>query len=281
MLVATLGAAMTYFIVSESVDVKPITPGTIQYTEVASTKGGISHYHHRPAVVRPLAVQKFRGVVRQAYDYSCGSAALTTLLNGTILNGTSARLTERQTMNGLLRFGERQRIIKRRSFSLLDMKRFATALNIKSGGFKGTLKDLKELKQPVIVPISYAGFKHFVVLKGVKNGRVFVADPALGNISFMEDRFLDAWDDNTLFMLTPPKDNKAKNLLTIEDKDLRLVDDATVNFAAFQQVAIPQHREQQISEYAQTLQKVIDVDPKSDNFGKPIDVPMRLFYRRK
>ncbi len=60
--------------------------------------------------------------------------ALTTLLNGYV--GT--RLTEQQTMNGLLRFGEYNRIVERRSFSLLDMKRFVTALGLESGGYRGS-----------------------------------------------------------------------------------------------------------------------------------------------
>lgn len=49
------------------------------------------------------------------------------------------------------------------------------------------------------MPISYAGFKHFVVYKAYKDGRVYVADPALGNISFDEGRFKEIWDNNTLW----------------------------------------------------------------------------------
>lgn len=277
MLIATLGSAMIYYIATQTTDVTPHAPGTVYYSEVASSKGGIRMYHHRPVVVTPLAQQKFRGVVRQAYDYSCGSAALTTILNGFL--GT--KLTERQTMNGLLRFGERQRIIQRRAFSLLDMKRFVTALGFKSGGYKGKLKDLVELDTPVIVRISYAGFKHFVVYKGYKDGRVFVADPALGNISFTEANFNKYWDDKTLFLITPPDKAKVSDLLKVQDHDLRVVDDATVNFNAFQQVLIPSYREERLADNARTLQKVIDADPKSSNYNKPIDVPLRLYYRRK
>lgn len=277
MLIATLGSAMIYFIASEVTDVKPHAPGTVYYSEVANSKGNITMYHHTPVVVKPLSNQKFKGVVKQAYDYSCGSAALTTVLNGFI--GT--KLTERQTMNGLLRFGEKQRIIQRRAFSLLDMKRFVTALGFKSGGFKGTLKDLKELDVPVIVRISYSGFNHFVVYKGSKDGRVFVADPALGNISFLEDRFDKYWENKTLFMITPPDKSKISNLLKVNDSDLRVVDDQTINYNAFQQVALPSYREEQLADNAKTMQRVLDADPKSDTFEKNIDIPMKLFYRRK
>ena len=45
---------------------------------------------------------QFRNVIRQAYDYSCGSAALTTLLDYYL----GRNLEERQVMEGLLRYGE-------------------------------------------------------------------------------------------------------------------------------------------------------------------------------
>ncbi len=137
----------------------------------------------------------FRGIVRQAYDYSCGSAALTTLLNGYV--GTS--LTEQQTMSGLLQYGEYQRIIERRSFSLLDMKRFVTAIGFRKRWLsRWSFSDLVKLGQPAIVPISYAGFKHFVVYKAYKDGRVYVADPAFREYQFlMRGVFKEIWDNNT------------------------------------------------------------------------------------
>jgi predicted double-glycine peptidase len=58
------------------------------------------------------------------------------------------------------------------------MKRFVTALRSREWGISGEFSDLIKQGQPAIVPISYAGFKHFVVYKAYKNGRVYVADPA-------------------------------------------------------------------------------------------------------
>lgn len=277
MIVATLASGMLYYIASQSFDVREKPPGTIYYKEVANTKGGnISYYHQNPVVVRPLVEQRFRGVVRQAYDYSCGSAALTTLLNGYV--GT--RLSERQTMNGLLNFGERERIVERRSFSLLDMKRFVSALGLQSGGYKASMDDLKTLDKPAIVLIHYAGFDHFVVFKGYKDGRIFVADPALGNISFMENRFLDAWD-KTLFMINLQGEVPPKDFLAVSDNDLRVVEDATVNLYAFDEVAMSDVRQTQNYHRAVTMQKVLDSDPNSSDYQQPIDVPLRLYYKRK
>ena len=69
------------------------------------------------ATVEPLAAQKFKNIVRQAYDYSCGSAALTTLLDYYL----GRNFQERHVMEGLLEYGETEKIVERRGFSLLDI----------------------------------------------------------------------------------------------------------------------------------------------------------------
>ena len=187
--------------------------------------------------VEPLAVQRFNNVVRQAYDYSCGSAALTTVLDFYL----GRNFQERQVMEGLLRFGETERIVERRGFSLLDMKRLVTALGHPSGGFKAEASDLEELDHPAIAPIEYAGFKHFVVIRAVYDGRVFVADPALGNISFTMHRFLEIWDNNVLFIVFP-NGHKPASGLELQEQDLRYVSDHIIaenTFKEFPHFAIP------------------------------------------
>ena len=123
-----------------------------------------------------------------------------------------------------LRFGETERIVQRRGFSLLDMKRLATALGHPSGGFKAEASDLEALDHPAIAPIDHAGFKHFVVIKAVYAGRVYVADPALGNMSFTLSRFLDVWDNNVLFIVFPDGQKPATGL-ELQTADLRFVSD--------------------------------------------------------
>jgi len=170
--------------------------------------------------VEPLSTKRFKNVVRQAYDYSCGSAALTTLLDYYL----GRNFQERQVMEGLLRFGETERIVQRRGFSLLDMKRLVTALGHPSGGFKAEASDLESLDHPAIAPIQYAGFKHFVVIRTVYDGRVYVADPALGNISFTLNRFLEVWDNNVLFIVFP-NGHKPASGLELHEEDMRFVSD--------------------------------------------------------
>lgn len=180
--------------------------------------------------VEPLSVKKFNNVVRQAYDYSCGSAALTTLLDFYL----GRNFQERQVMEGLLRFGETERIVQRRGFSLLDMKRLVTALGHPSGGFKAEAKDLLELDHPAIAPIEYAGFKHFVVIRAVYENRVYLADPALGNISFTLSRFLEVWDNNVLFIVFP-NGHKPASGLELREEDMRYVSDFIIAENSFKE----------------------------------------------
>lgn len=277
MLEIVLGSALMYYFATEAFEIEKKPPGTVYYTETADSRNLSFHRNHiEPVTIKPAVEDQFRGIVRQAYDYSCGSAALTTLLNGYV--GTS--LTEQQTMSGLLQYGEYQRIIERRSFSLLDMKRFVTAIGLDSGGYRGEFSDLVKLGQPAIVPISYAGFKHFVVYKAYKDGRVYVADPALGNISFDESRFKQIWDNNTLFVISVPESQR-KDLLALKDADMRHVEDATVNRYALVNVQYPTFNYERLANKASTMRRVLDDDNKSPTYGKPIETYMRLYYKRK
>ncbi|ADY84126.1 MULTISPECIES: C39 family peptidase [Acinetobacter] len=277
MLEIALGSALIYYFATEAFEIEKKPPGTVYYTETADSRNlSFRRNHIEPVQIKPAVEDQFRGIVRQAYDYSCGSAALTTLLNGYV--GTS--LTEQQTMSGLLQYGEYQRIIERRSFSLLDMKRFVTAIGLDSGGYRGEFSDLVNLGQPAIVPISYAGFKHFVVYKAYKDGRVYVADPALGNISFDENRFKEVWDNNTLFVVSVPESQR-KDLLALKDSDMRHVEDATVNRYAFVDVQYPTFNYDRLANKASTMRRVLDKDPNSATYNQPIETYMRLYYKRK
>ncbi len=278
MFIITLGSALIYHFATEAMEVANKPAGSIYYTEVADSRfNSFSKIHQTPVQAKPAIEQQFRGIVKQAYDYSCGSAALTTLLNGYV----GEQLNERQTMDGLMRYGEYDRIVERRSFSLLDMKRFVTALGYTSGGYKGKFSDLTALDKPAIVPIAYAGFKHFVVFKTYKNGRVFVADPALGNLSFSADHFQEIWDNNTLFIIEPPVGRELPGLLALQESDMRIVEDSVVDRFAFVDVRYPTLMMEKNADRAATMRRVLDDDPSSSTYQQPIDVSMRLYYKRK
>lgn len=173
-----------------------------------------------PVTIKPQEVLKFKNIVHQAYDYSCGSAALVTVINSYL----GIDINERDAMEGMMAHGEREKIVARRGFSLLDMKRYLATIGAEGNGFRGTIADLEGLKVPAIVPIDYAGFKHFVVVRGIRDGKVFVSDPAMGQIIFSMAEFTEHWDNGTLFIISPPKGQEPIDKLALTTKELGVVD---------------------------------------------------------
>lgn len=262
-----------YFSASEVFQVKDVQGGDIYYTTPLSGRHDyLAVEHERPVNVKPLSQYIYRNVVHQAYDYSCGSAALTTVLNYYL--GRDFR--EQQIMNGLLRYGEYDKIVQRRGFSLLDMKRLVTALGHPSGGYKGTFEDLMALDHPAIVPIKYAGFKHFVVVKKYKNHHVFVADPSLGNISFSEENFKSIWDNNVMFVIFP-NGFKPHSQLELADSDMRVVDDRTINTLAFARAQDFQLKYDHRADMSGSMERVFNSD--TTNPQQPIiNVSERQYF---
>jgi len=170
--------------------------------------------------LEPFSELKYRHIVRQAYDYSCGSAALVTILTYHL----GLKVTEQQAMEGMLDKGEKEKIIERRGFSLLDMKRYVASLGVNGAGYRAEVADLLTLTEPAIVPIDYAGAKHFVVLRGIRDGVVFVADPSAGNLAFSVEEFARLWDQNTLFIVSPQTGQAAVAQLALTDRELGVVD---------------------------------------------------------
>lgn len=275
MITVFLGAALIYFFADESFEAEKPESSTVYYSfPLDGRQDSRVLMMERPVTVKPLVEQQFKNIVHQAFDYSCGSAALTTVLNGYL----GRQFEERQIMDGLLKYGETDKIVQRRGFSLLDMKRLVTALGHPSGGYKGSFDDLKKLDHPAIVPIHYAGFKHFVVVKKYLNGRVFVADPALGNISFPEERFKTIWENNVMFIVFP-NGFKPHSQLELTEADMRFVDDQTINQLAVTEFAHFVRHDEEMADRAATMQRVFDADPKSPTYKQPINVPLRTYYR--
>ena len=196
----------------------PLNHPPLEYEiNVAKMNGGIAP---EPVQMFPNQYYKYQHIVHQAFDYSCGSAALTTILQFHL----GLAVSEKDAMEGMLEHGEKDKIIARRGFSLLDMKRYVATLGSDSGGFRADMNDLAHLDQPAIVPIDYAGFKHFVVVKGIRDGKVYVADPSAGNIAFSVTEFAGLWDKGTLFVIYPSKTRPAvQSSLALTDHELGVI----------------------------------------------------------
>lgn len=143
-----------------------------------------------------LKEARFRTTVRQQYDFSCGSAAVATLL--TYQYGYP--VTEQEVFQEMYLRGNQPKI-RQEGFSLLDMKRFLEARGFLADGYELPLSKLEETQVPAIVLIVENGYHHFVVVKGVRGNRVLVGDPAMGTRALSREHFERIWDSNLLFVI--------------------------------------------------------------------------------
>ena len=170
------------------------------------TQGQSPSLQSDPVVVRhTLKELRDQNVVKQALDYSCGAAALATLMIYYYGEATS----EEELLTLLQgQLTEEERNIKaERGFSLLDLKRVSQAKGYRAAGFKLTASQLTRLAAPVLVFVEPLGYKHFAVLRGVGGGRVYIADPSRGNLRMSIDRFLDEWQGIVFVLGKPGEEN--------------------------------------------------------------------------
>jgi uncharacterized protein len=146
--------------------------------------------------VTSLKEARFARTIRQQYDYSCGSAALATLL--TYHYGQPVR--EREVFAHMYERGDRARIQKE-GFSLLDMKRYLDTHGYAADGFQQPVERLAQQSVPAIVLLSERGYRHFVVVKGIDRGRVLLGDPATGTRAVSLERFRALWTNGVLFVV--------------------------------------------------------------------------------
>jgi len=118
------------------------------------------------------------------------------------------------------------------------------------------------------------------VYKAYKNGRVYVADPALGNISFDEQRFKEIWENNTLYLINVPEQYR-KNFLALKESDMRHVEDATINRYALVDMQYPQFYMDKIADKASTIRMDRNRNVDSEKFGEYQYNFLRLYYKNK
>ena len=157
--------------------------------------------------VASLKEAKFRNTVRQQYDFSCGSAALATLL--TYHYGDP--VTEAQAFSYMYERGDQAKI-RREGFSLLDIKDYLESHGYTADGFETTLDKLEAVGVPAIVLIDESGYYHFVVIKGLQGNEVLVGDPSRGTRTIKKGQFQDMWVNRIVFVITSHHEAAAFNL---------------------------------------------------------------------
>ena len=147
--------------------------------------------------VTSLTALRFKNMIHQSEDVSCGAAAIATLLHYYY----GDEITEREVIETMLEIGDAEKI-QQDGFSMLELKHYAESKGYVSEGFKITeAEQLRNLQVPVLTLMTIRNYKHFVVLKGIEGDQVYIADPAFGNRSLSMEQFAEEWENVVLVVL--------------------------------------------------------------------------------
>ena len=94
-----------------------------------------------------------------------------------------------------------QEKIKKEGFSLLDIKNYLATHGFEADGYIAELDKLSVAGIPAIVLVKEQGYLHFVVIKGLRDGRVLIGDPSTGTRVIPKSQFAEIWANKVLFVI--------------------------------------------------------------------------------
>ncbi|MBI0446898.1 C39 family peptidase [Deinococcus sp. DB0503] len=148
---------------------------------------------------------RYQSVVGQTTDFTCGPAALATLLTHYYGRPVSeATFTERSVADMQARGKE---VVE--GITLLSLKNALTTESVSSAGYKLTLEQLRgvlEARLPVVANVVYPKGHYYLVL-AVDDHNVLLADPSWGVRSQPIESFLNAW--NGIVLVPQPNEAEA------------------------------------------------------------------------
>ena len=164
---------------------------------------------------------KRQNVVMQRRDYSCGAAAMATLVRyywgdqvneETFLKALDKLLTPEEVADRI-----------KNGLSITDLKRAAVAKGYSATLGKLPFGKLVESKVPVILGVTIEGFDHFVVYRGWDGQYVYLADPIQGNVRLHTCDFVKQWQKNAILAVAK-KGEKVKDVspLSVRGNEIAL-----------------------------------------------------------
>ncbi len=143
-------------------------------------------------------------VVMQQRDYSCGAAALATLMQYH-LNGDATELGLLLELTEMLTVEEMVDRVKN-GLSMTDLRLLSVRLGYLASVVRLDLKQLRESKVPLVVGVVVNGYNHFVVYRGMDDRYVYLADPARGNVRTPIFKFQQQWQKNAALVVVKPEE---------------------------------------------------------------------------
>lgn len=157
--------------------------------------------------VQSVRERKFADLVEQKTDFSCGAAALATVLR----QAYWLDVDEEHVIKGMLATAD-QDLVRTQGFSMLDMKRYLESIGMRARGYRIPPDKLQAVSIPVVVLMDIRGYKHFVVMQRAYKDWLYIGDPVLGHKRYSHEDFVKGWN-GIVFAIVGPGYDKANALL--------------------------------------------------------------------
>ena len=162
-----------------------------------------------------------QNIVMQGFDYSCGAAALATLLRYFWGDNVNEE-TVLHTIDELLTAAELKDRFEN-GLAMADLRRAAVDLGYLSEVGKISFGELAQSKVPLLVAITADGYDHFVVVRGIFGENVYLADPVRGNIRVRTTLFQSQWQQNAVLVVLKAKVQPPRiSALTVRQNEVDL-----------------------------------------------------------
>lgn len=137
-------------------------------------------------------------MLMQKKDFSCGAAALATLMNY-----FGDQISENELIEDILANLSQSEVQNRQEegLSLLDLKQAALRRGFQVLGVKLQYSQLSKIPCPILVYLEIEEYKHFAVFNGVQGNQVLLADPSTGNKEIHVSQFVKDWKGNMALIL--------------------------------------------------------------------------------
>jgi predicted double-glycine peptidase len=143
-----------------------------------------------------------RNVVMQKRDYSCGVAALATVIRYHWQGEVTESLLLRE-LDAMLTAEEAVDRIKN-GLTMTDLRRLSERLGYQASMVRVDFNQLTQVRIPVVLALRIRDYDHFAAFRGTANGYVYLADPARGNTRTPDWEFTGQWKDGAILAVVRP-----------------------------------------------------------------------------
>ena len=144
---------------------------------------------------------KYKDVIQQTFEESCGASSLATLMN---LYDTN--VTEKDLLHDLN---------STNAVNFLDLHKIALKNGFRAKGYNITKKIFEQLGFPVIARVlRHSNYPHFIVVYNLQGDFILVLDPNNGKRIMSKSEFYSIWnkEDNGYILVVLPHNLKKLNI---------------------------------------------------------------------